>query len=228
MVAENCRPIFLILFGAPGAGKGTQTALLSQVLGIAPVSSGDLFRENIRQQTELGRQAKQYIDRGELVPDAVTVGMVMQRLAAADCARGAILDGFPRTIPQAESLAAALAAQDKALRTVVDLQVEHETLVERLGGRWVCRQCGASYHMSFHPPAQPGVCDTCGGELYQRVDDRPETIEHRLEVYYAQTAPLQEYYRSQGLLMPINGEQSIEEVQETVLRALGVAIPDDE
>ncbi|MFN8471988.1 MAG: adenylate kinase [Anaerolineae bacterium] len=220
--------MFLILFGAPGAGKGTQTALLSQILGIAPVSSGDLFRENIRQQTELGRQAKYYIDRGELVPDEVTVGMVMQRLEALDCAPGAILDGFPRTIPQAEALRGALAEQKKFIRCVVDLQVEHETLIERLGGRWVCRKCGASYHMSFHPPAQVGVCDACGGELYQRVDDRPETIEHRLEVYYQQTAPLQEYYRSQGLLMPINGEQSIEEVQEMVLRALGVAIPSQE
>lgn len=228
MVANNGRPIFLILFGAPGAGKGTQTALLSQILGIAPVSSGDLFRENIRQQSELGRQAKYYMDRGELVPDEVTVGMVMHRLEAEDCAKGAILDGFPRTIPQAEALEAALAAQGKAIRSVLDLQVEHETLVERLSGRWVCRKCGASYHTSFHPPLQHGVCDACGGELYQRPDDRPETIEHRLEVYYQQTRPLQGFYRSRGLLMQLNGEQSIEEVQETVLRALGVAIPSEE
>ena len=220
--------MYLILFGAPGAGKGTQSALLSEILGIAPVSSGDLFRENIRQQTELGRQAKSYIDRGELVPDEVTVGMVMHRLGTDDCAKGAILDGFPRTLPQAEALEAALAEQGKSLRAVLDLQVEHETLVERLSGRWVCRGCGVSYHTSFHPPAQHGVCDSCGGELYQRVDDRPETIEHRLEVYYQQTRPLQGYYRSRGLLMQLNGEQSIEEVQETVLRALGVAIPSEE
>ena len=227
MVVDFNQPLYLILLGAPGAGKGTQAGLLSASLGIPRISSGDLFREHIRRQTDLGRQAKTYLDRGELVPDSVTVGMVVHRLDEADCGRGAILDGFPRTIPQAKALDAALAARDQRIHTVIDLQVDQEILVERLSGRWMCRSCGASYHVAFHPPAVKGVCDECGGELYQRVDDRPETIEHRLVVYYNQTAPLQEFYRDKALLTQLNGEQSIEAVLEVVLQAIGWSDPDN-
>ena len=225
MVARAVSPLYLIFLGAPGAGKGTQTALLSQALGILRISSGDLFRENIKNQTPLGRQAKAYIDRGELVPDEVTVGMVMHRIAEDDCVRGALFDGFPRTIPQAEALEAALAEQGKTLGAVVDLVVDHEILLERLSGRWMCRGCGASYHLAFHPPKTEGKCDTCSAELYQREDDRADTIEHRLLVYYRQTAPLQDFYRQRGLLYQVNGEQAIEAVQEAVLRVLGVSQP---
>ena len=225
MVAQADSRLYLIFLGAPGAGKGTQTVLLSQTLGIPRISSGDLFRENIKNQTPLGRQAKAYIDRGELVPDEVTVGMVMHRIAEDDCARGALFDGFPRTIPQAEALEAALREQGKSLRAVVDLLVDHEILLERLSGRWMCRRCGASYHLAFHPPKVEGRCDTCPGELYQRDDDRAETVEHRLLVYYRQTAPLQEFYRQRGLLIQVNGEQAIELVQEEILRVLGVSQP---
>ena len=221
MVAQADPPLYLIFLGAPGAGKGTQTAMLSQALGIPRIASGDLFREHIKNQTPLGRQAKAYIDGGELVPDAVTVGMVMERIAQADCERGAIFDGFPRTIPQADALNTALVAEGKTIRGVVDLVVDHEILLERLSGRWMCRGCGASYHLSFHPPAKVGICDACAGELYQRDDDRAETVEHRLVVYYRQTAPLQEFYRSAGLLFQIDGQQSIEYVQQAVMRAIG-------
>lgn len=227
MVARADQPLYLIFLGAPGAGKGTQTAMLSAALDIPRISSGDLFREHIRQQTDLGRQARSYIDQGELVPDEVTVQMVMRRLGEADCARGAILDGFPRTIPQAEALEAGLAAQGKTIRTVVDLVVDHEILVERLSGRWMCGSCGSSYHTSFHPPAVKGRCDVCGADLYQRDDDRPATIEHRLEVYYNQTAPLQEFYRSRGSLAPIDGEQPIEAVYERVLNVAGIREADE-
>ena len=225
MVAGADSRLYLIFLGAPGAGKGTQTAMLSQALGIPRISSGDLFRENIKNQTPLGRQAKAYIDRGELVPDAVTVGMVIHRIAEDDCVRGALFDGFPRTIPQAEALEAALAEQGKTLGAVVDLVVDHEILLERLSGRWMCRGCGASYHLSFHPPKVEGRCDTCSTGLYQREDDRADTVEHRLLVYYRQTAPLQEFYRQRGLLYQVNGEQAIEAVQEAVLRVLGVSQP---
>lgn len=223
VVAQADHPLYLIFLGAPGAGKGTQTALLSQNLGILRISSGDLFRENIKNQTELGRAAKSYIDRGELVPDRVTVEMVMERIRRPDCRRGALFDGFPRTIPQAEALDAALAREGKAIRAVIDLVVDHDILLERLGGRWMCRGCGASYHLSFHPPAVAGCCDTCQGELYQRDDDSAATIEHRLLVYYRQTAPLQEFYRERSLLKTVDGQQEIEIVQEAVLTAIGMA-----
>ncbi len=227
MVAGSNEPLYLIFLGAPGAGKGTQTALLSANLNIPRISSGDLFREHIRNQTDLGREAKSYIDRGELVPDKVTVQMVIHRLAQEDCGRGAILDGFPRTIPQAEALERALAAEGKSIRRVVDLHVDHDILLERLSGRWMCRSCGASYHLSFHPSAVKGQCDTCGGELYQREDDKAETVAHRLEVYFHQTAPLQDFYRARQLLMAIDGEQPIEEVREAVMSAIGMPVSRD-
>jgi adenylate kinase len=216
------KPLYLILLGAPGAGKGTQANLLSAHLNLPRISSGDLFREHINAETPLGREAKSYIDRGELVPDSLTVEMMRERLQHEDCQSGAVMDGFPRTIPQAEAFDEALAATCKTVRAVIDLQVDHEVLLERLSGRWMCRQCGASYHTSFHPPAVKGRCDECGGELYQRDDDRSETVEHRLEVYFRQTAPLQELYRRRGRLVEIDGEQPIEQVREAVTRAIGL------
>jgi adenylate kinase len=212
--------LYLVLLGGPGAGKGTQAERLSKALGIPQVSTGDLFRENLKQETELGRLAKGYMDRGELVPDEVTVGMVRERLSQPDCAQGAILDGFPRTVAQAEALEGLLADMDERLSAVPYIKVPEDVLLARLAGRWTCRQCGAMYHELFSPPQEPGVCDKCGGELYQRLDDTPETQKHRIEVYFKQTAPLIDYYRDKGLLVEIDGRGSIEEVQAELLRVV--------
>ncbi|MCD6289386.1 MAG: adenylate kinase [Anaerolineae bacterium] len=212
--------MYIVLVGAPGAGKGTQAHLLTQDLGIAPVASGDLFREHLSKQTELGLLAKQYMDRGELVPDDVTIRMVMDRLERPDCEKGAILDGFPRTVAQAEALDKELAAKGQKVALVPYIKVGEPALVARLSGRWICRQCGAVYHTLFNPPKQPGVCDICGGELYQRPDDKEETVRHRLQVYFEQTLPLIDYYRERGLLVEINGEQAIEDVHRDLLAAI--------
>jgi adenylate kinase len=205
-------PEYIVLLGAPGAGKGTQAAKLADALGIPHISSGDLFRENLRNETELGRLAKLYMDKGELVPDDVTIGMVMARLAEPDCSAGAILDGFPRTLAQAKSLDEALAAQDHRISVAPYIRVAEETLLARLGGRWTCRQCKAVYHQLFSPPKVRGVCDVCGGELYQRADDTPETHKKRIDVYMAQTQPLIEYYRARGVLREIDGEPDVDPV----------------
>jgi len=212
--------MYCILLGAPGAGKGTQAALLSHRLGLPRISSGDLFREHIRAATELGREAKSYLDRGELVPDTVTVSMILDRLAKRDCTRGAILDGFPRTLPQAEALEAALAETRQRIHCVMNLRVRHDALIERLSGRWMCQSCGSSYHTLFNPPSQDGQCDECGNELYQRVDDLAETVAHRIEVYFRQTSPLQRFYRERQMLIEVNGEQPIEHVCEAMRLAL--------
>ncbi|GAB4567201.1 MAG: adenylate kinase [Anaerolineae bacterium] len=219
-MAATQRPLYIVLLGAPGAGKGTQARLLSEALGLAHVSSGDLFRENLSKQTELGLLAKQYMDRGELVPDDVTIRMVMERLSREDCQRGAILDGFPRTVAQAQALDEALEAQGNSVAIVPYIKVGEEALVARLSGRWICRQCQATYHTLFNPPAQPDVCDVCGGELYQRSDDTPETVRNRLKVYFEQTAPLIEYYRSRGVLVEIDGEQEVEQVNRDLEAAI--------
>lgn len=221
MVAQD-RPMYCILLGAPGAGKGTQAALLSHELGLPRISSGDLFRENIRAATDLGREAKSYLDRGELVPDALTVAMILQRLGKRDCARGAILDGFPRTQGQAEALDAALAMFGRGIHRVINLTVGEAALLERLSGRWMCRSCGASFHNAFHPPKRHGVCDDCGDDLYQREDDHAETVANRLRVYFRQTSPLQRFYRERGLLVEVNGEQGIEDVCEAMRHALRI------
>jgi adenylate kinase len=210
-------PLYVVLLGAPGAGKGTQAALLSEELGIPQVSSGDLFRENLEQKTELGVLAKSYMDKGELVPDDVTIAMVMDRLARPDCAQGAILDGFPRTLTQAQALGEALAGQGHQVSVVPYIRVSEETLLARLGGRWTCSQCGAVYHEVFNPPKVAGVCDVCGGTLYQRADDTPETHKRRIDVYMAQTRPLTDYYRAAGLLREIDGEQDVESVYGSLL-----------
>lgn len=212
--------LYLVLLGGPGAGKGTQADRLSETLGTPHVSTGDLFRMNLKNQTELGKLAKGYMDRGDLVPNVVTVGMLRERLLQPDCARGAILDGFPRTVPQAEALDELLADLGTRLAGVLYINVSADVLLARLGGRWTCRVCGTMYHQVYSPPAKTGVCDKCGGELYQRPDDTPETQERRIKVYMAETAPLVDYYQKRGLLVEIDGLPGIEQVQAELLAAI--------
>ena len=213
-------PLYIVLLGGPGAGKGTQGAQLTTYLGIPRVSSGDLFREHVRSRTDLGTQAKAYMDRGELVPDSITVAMVMERLGVSDCLRGAILDGFPRTLPQAEALENALATQGKRVRLVIDIQVPSEVMVERLGGRWMCSVCGEAFHEKFRLPKEAGRCDFCGNTLYQRDDDKIEAITRRVQVYITQTAPLEDFYRERHVLAEINGNQAVEAVFNAAALAL--------
>ncbi len=210
----------IVLLGAPGAGKGTQAELLAKWLSSPHVSSGDLFRAAMEAGTELGRQAKAIIDRGDLVPDDVTMGMVAQRLLQPDCRNGVILDGFPRTATQAEMLDGFLATLDRRIDLVPYIEVAKSTLLERLAGRWTCRNCGAIYHELFSPEKVKGVCDICGGELYQRPDDTAETQRRRIEVYFDQTAPLIEYYRKEGVLVTIDGEAEIAQVQKALRQAI--------
>ena len=213
-------PKYVVLLGPPASGKGTQAAQLREALNLPHVASGDLFRENLKNETELGQKAKAYMDRGELVPDDVTIAMVMDRLSQPDCTNGALLDGFPRTIAQAEALDQALAAQGRRISMVPNIAVPDEVLVERVSGRRICRVCGESYHVRFNPPKQPGVCDNDGGELYQRDDDQPETVRQRLKVYWEQTSPLIDYYRNKGVLVEIKGDQSIGAVQADLRAAV--------
>ncbi len=211
-------PQYIILLGAPGAGKGTQAKILREQVGLTHISSGDLFRENISKQTPLGLRAKLFMDKGELVPDDVTVRMVMDRIAQPDCARGVVFDGFPRTEAQAKALDAALAKQGKKVNGAVHVSVRDEVLIERLSARWVCPDDGAVYNMLSNPPKIAGRCDNDGSALEQRNDDKPETVRHRLEVYRTQTKPLIEYYCAAGLLRDVDGERSIDEVQADVVR----------
>ena len=220
--------MYLILLGPPGSGKGTQAERLKEQLGLPHVASGDLFRENIGNETELGLLAKGYMDRGELVPDDVTIAMVRERLRQADCDDGVILDGFPRNLAQAEAFDGILVSTGRTLTGVLYVNVPDEELVRRLSGRWICRQCQTPYHMVFSPPAEEGVCDECGGKLYQRDDDRPETVRARLRVYREQTAPLIDYYRraspsagsGRSLLVEIDGAGGIETVSAALLDAV--------
>ncbi len=218
--SHNLESKFIVLLGAPGAGKGTQAEGLSATFSIPHVASGDIFREALEEGTEVGLLAKSYIEKGDLVPDKVTIAMVQKRVAASDCERGAILDGFPRTIEQAEALENALAEDGKSVCVVLYIKVSTETLMARLGGRWICRNCGAVYHSLFDPPKEAGKCDKCGGELYQRSDDTPGVQRKRIDVYLAQTAPLIEHYRSKGLLMDVEGDKSVEEVQHDMQKAI--------
>jgi adenylate kinase len=212
--------MYLVLLGPPGAGKGTQAERLEAKLKLPHVASGDLFRENMRNETELGLLARKYIDKGDLVPDDVTIAMVRERLQRPDCAQSVILDGFPRTLPQAHSLDKMLADMGRKLDGVLYIAVPDEELVRRLSGRWMCSQCQASYHTIFSPPSKEGVCDACGGVLYQREDDRSETVRARLTVYHQQTAPLIDYYRQAGLLVGVDGVGDIETVSEALLEAV--------
>ena len=186
--------------------------LLREALDLPHIASGDLFRENLKNETELGKKAKVYMDRGDLVPDDITIGMVMDRLSRPDCAGGALLDGFPRTIAQAEALDQALADRGHRISLVPNIVVPDDVLVERVSGRRLCRTCGEAYHVKFNPPKQRGVCDTDGGELYQRDDDNAETVRQRLKVYWDQTSPLIDYYRRQGVLVEVDGDQPIDAV----------------
>lgn len=204
----------MVFLGAPGAGKGTQARLISESHGIPQISTGDILRQAVREGTPLGREAQGYMDRGELVPDSVMIGLIRDRLACEDCANGFILDGFPRTLEQAKALDALLSELGKPLTHVFDVEVPRSELLARLTGRRVCRTCSASFHVEFNPPKQAGVCDLCGGELFQRADDNAETVGKRLDVYGEQTRPLTEYYREQGLLLTIDGMRSIGEIQQ--------------
>lgn len=207
--------------GPPGAGKGTQAEKLTEILNIPHISTGDMFRKAIKDQTDLGKQAKSFMDKGELVPDEVTVGIVKDRIKEEDCKNGFLLDGFPRTVVQANALGKMLEDLGIKLDSVINVEVPYEDLIGRLTGRRICRSCGATYHMIFNPPKGEGVCDKCGGELYQRDDDTEETAKNRLLVYEKQTAPLLEYYNNTGLLVNINGNQLMEEVLAEILKVLG-------
>ncbi len=211
---------FVVLMGGPGAGKGTQAKRLEKELGIPQVATGDLFREHLQKETELGLLARQYMDKGELVPDEVTIEMVRHWLESRDEASGAIFDGFPRTCPQAEALDALLAEQGKQIAVVLYIHVDRDVLLQRLAGRWTCPQCGRVYHALFSPPRQPGVCDVDGAELRQRADDTEETQRRRIEVYFQQTAPVLDFYRERDLLVEVNGEQSIAEVTVDLIREI--------
>ncbi len=217
-MAANDRK-FIVFIGPPGSGKGTQAQIIKERLGLPHVATGDLFRYNLKNQTELGLLAKKYMDAGELVPDEVTIRMVAERLMREDCARGALLDGFPRNLKQAVALDEILAPYGGV--TVAPLfEVDDEVVVERISGRRICRKCGAVYHVKFNPPKHEGVCDICGGELYQRDDDRPETVKTRLFVYYKQTAPIIGYYFCRGILVDINAMQPVEDVTRDLMATL--------
>jgi adenylate kinase len=210
-----------IFLGPPGSGKGTQAKMISERLGIPQISTGDMLRAAVSEGTPMGLKAKALMEQGALVSDDVVVGIVRERLAKADCEKGFILDGFPRTVAQADALGATLEELGKKLDAVVSLAVDSEAVVERIAGRRTCRDCGKMYHVRFDPPRTEGRCDSCGGELYLRDDDREETIRKRLEVYQEQTAPLIAYYRSRGLLSEVDGMQDIHEVQRRILALLG-------
>jgi adenylate kinase len=210
----------IILLGPPGAGKGTQAKDLVTKYGIPQISTGDILRKNLAEKTPLGLEAKKFMDKGELVPDSVVVGIVKERLKEPDCKKGYILDGFPRTVPQAESLDAALADMKTPLDKVLSIEVPDEELVKRLSGRRTCRSCQAGYHVMFKPPKTEGKCDVCGGELYQRDDDQEEAIKNRLKVYQASTAPLIDYYKSKGLLRAVNGVGGMKDILDRMVAAL--------
>ena len=210
----------LVIIGPPGAGKGTQAELLSEALGIPHISTGDLFRANISQGTPIGVEAKKYLDAGDLVPPSITVSMVRDRLAEPDSGRGFILDGFPRTTSQAVSLDAILRDLGIKLDGVINIAVPDEELIKRTTGRQICRSCGATYHVTFKPSKVKNVCDKCGGELYQRDDDKVETVKKRLSVYAAQTKPLIDYYKNSNLYIEIDGKQSMEDVYKDIVASL--------
>ena len=211
---------YIVLLGPPGVGKGTQAKILARQTGLAHISSGDLFRENIKNQTELGLLAQSYINKGELVPDDVTIAMIKDRISRSDCEAGAILDGFPRTPVQADATKAMLNEMDEDISIVPYITAPDEVLVERLSGRWTCRANGHIFHTMFNPPANEGVCDIDDSELYQREDDKPETVKNRIQVYLKQTLPLIEYYRQENLLVEVRGDQEIEKVTKDLLDIL--------
>ena len=211
----------IILLGPPGAGKGTQAAGIVEKYNIPHISTGDIFRKNIKEGTDLGKRAKEYIDQGLLVPDELTVGLVTDRITQADCENGFMLDGFPRNVSQAEQLDAFLKENNIELSNVINIEVDKNILVSRAVGRRICKSCGATYHVEFNPPKIEGVCNVCQGELYQRADDNEETVSKRIQVYLDETRPLADYYAKVGILSNINGQQSIDEVFGDIVAALG-------
>ncbi len=213
--------MYIVFLGAPGAGKGTQAAVVAEKLGLAHIATGDMFREAQAQGTKLGLEAKAYMEKGELVPNQITIGMLTEKIAAPECRQGAIFDGFPRNMEQAEALDEALAKEDGSVDKVVYIKVSEGELLQRLGGRWICRDCQAPYHMVNSPPNVAGKCDRCGGELYQRPDDAAETVPDRLRVYFEQTAPLIDHYARAGKLLEVDGQGSVDEVRGRILAALG-------
>lgn len=212
--------INIVFLGAPGAGKGTQAANVAGELNLAHIATGDLFRQAQSQDTELARQAKYYMEKGKLVPDEITIKMVLERISEPDCASGVIFDGFPRNLNQAEELDKALAEQGKTVDKVVYIKVEEQELLKRLTGRWICRNCQTPYHAVNSPPKVKGICDKCGGELYQRADDKEETIKERLQVFFKETSALIDYYSREGKLLEINGEGKVEEVSKRIIDSL--------
>ena len=211
----------IIMLGAPGAGKGTQAKKIAARYEIPHVSTGDIFRANIKGGTELGMKAKTFMDQGMLVPDEITIGMLMDRIHEADCAKGYVLDGFPRTIPQAESLTKALKDAGEAIDYAVNVDVPDENIVSRMGGRRACVSCGATYHVEFNAPKTEGICDFCGEKLILRDDDKPETVQKRLDVYHEQTQPLIDYYKKAGVLKEVDGTKNMEEVFKDIVNILG-------
>ena len=212
--------MYIVLLGAPGAGKGTQANMMADKLKLVQVASGDLFRKALQEQTDLGKKAKVYMDKGQLVPNEITIQMVLDRLSAPDVKGGAILDGFPRNIEQAKALDKALKENSKAIDKVINISVSEEEVLKRLSGRWICRNCQAPYHEVDNPPKVKGVCDRCGGQLYQRDDDKPETIKKRLQVYKTETAPLIDYYKKAGKLVEVVSEGGPENVNKKIISAL--------
>ncbi|MCI8372166.1 MAG: adenylate kinase [Lachnospiraceae bacterium] len=210
----------IIMLGAPGAGKGTQAAKLAEKYQIPHISTGDIFRANIKQQTELGKKAKSYMDQGLLVPDELVVDLVVDRLRAEDCKNGYILDGFPRTIPQAQSLDRALDEDGTKIDYAIDIEVPDENIVNRMSGRRTCPDCGATYHMVHMPTKVEGICDVCGKEIVLRDDDQPETVQKRLDVYHEQTSPLIEYYQAKKVLKEIDGTKEIEEIFQSLVEMM--------
>lgn len=206
----------IVMLGAPGAGKGTQAKMIAAEYGIPHISTGDIFRANIKEGTELGVKAKAYMDQGLLVPDSLTLELIMDRFTKDDCANGYVLDGFPRTIAQAEALTASLKEQGDALDYAIDVDVPDESIVNRMSGRRACIACGGTYHIVFNPPKKEGICDLCGGELTIRKDDVPETVQKRLNVYHEQTQPLIDYYNGEGILRTVDGTQEVAEVFENI------------
>jgi len=212
--------VYIVLLGAPGAGKGTQAVYVAQKLNLVHIATGDLFRQAIEQGTELGMQAKSYMERGILGPDELTIEMVFERMSSPDCESGVVFDGFPRNLNQARALDEALAKQSKAVDKVVYIKVSESELIRRLGGRWICRNCQTPYHATNFPPKVWGKCDKCGGELYQRPDDTEETVKKRLRVYFTETAPLIDYYTKVGKLIEVAGEGGIDEVGGRIIATL--------
>lgn len=210
--------------GLPGAGKGTQAERIVEKYGIPHISTGDMFRAAMKEGTELGLKAKSFMDKGELVPDEVTIGIVRERLSKEDCQKGFLLDGFPRTVPQAEALETLLVELKRSIDYCINIDVDKNILMERLTGRRICKDCGATYHLVFNPPAHEGKCDRCGGELYQRADDNAETVQNRLDVNIKQSKPLLDFYDAKGYLRTINGQQDINVVFAEIERLLGILI----